>query len=380
MSWKTNPRQPRGKCCSRSVTQRTDRQTDRHFSPSPSSPQKFSECAFLTEVDEDGQHPLFPDPKRSEGGAHGKKGPLEEAHGALVEVGSGGAGALPGDEEGEGPHKGGYQLEILGRVDQERITMIKEEFLNRNNNVAIDEFVCVCQPRTNWEGTQMHTQECRGVCFSLRYIMKKYMDWTGFLDELREAAARNRRQKEEVSSPRQQLQPTQPQSGFPFPQPAAPQPPQQDGNASGVLPVGQCAMSEIDEEEIEDEILEEDVGLHVTARLMDLFELIDIDGGKTMSWEELTGFIVDRGKGQDVMKEFSAIRLLKSHHQDDTPHAAHIERVYYFCGNGFDMLAFFEQGSRLVRKSKERRLRKTSDTHTHTHVCLAVTCVCSRPS
>ncbi|CEL95412.1 unnamed protein product [Vitrella brassicaformis CCMP3155] len=285
--------------------------------------EKFSECAFLTEVDEDGQHPLFPDPKRSEGGAHGKKGPLEEAHGALVEVGSGGAGALPGGEEGEGPHKGGDQLEILARVDQDRITMIKEEFLNRNNNVAIDEFV---------------------------YIMKKYMDWTGFLDELREAAARNRRQKQEVSNPRQlQLQPTQPQSGLPSPPPAAPQPLQQDGSASGVLPDGQCAMSEIDEEEIEDEILEEDVDLHVTARLMDLFELIDIDGGKTMSWEELTGFIVDRGKGQDVMKEFSAIRLLKSHHQDDTPHAAHIERVYYFCGNGFDMLAFFEQGSRYLR-------------------------------
>jgi len=86
----------------------------------------------------------------------------------------------------------------------------------------------------------------------------------------------------------------------------------------------------------------------LVAQLIDLFEMIDINGKDSMTWQEFTSFLVDQGMTEDVAREFNIIRFSNSFCRDDKiPHQSHIEKAFYF--KHYDKIAFFEQGSKVLK-------------------------------
>lgn len=83
------------------------------------------------------------------------------------------------------------------------------------------------------------------------------------------------------------------------------------------------------------------------AQMINLFEMIDINGKDAMSWEEFTTFLVDQGMTEDVAREFDIIRFSISPCRDDTVHQSHVEKAFYF--KHYDKIAFFEQGSKVLK-------------------------------
>mmetsp|Transcript_100313 Transcript_100313/g.284167 ORF Transcript_100313/g.284167 Transcript_100313/m.284167 type:complete len:1154 (+) Transcript_100313:239-3700(+) len=81
------------------------------------------------------------------------------------------------------------------------------------------------------------------------------------------------------------------------------------------------------------------------AQLVSLFEMIDINGNNTMSWEEFTAFLIDQYMTEDV--QFNTIRFSDSKVRDDTVHQSYCEHAVYF--KGYDKVAFVEQGSKSLK-------------------------------
>eukprot|EP00929_Paragymnodinium_shiwhaense_P070370 TRINITY_DN35643_c0_g1_i3.p1 TRINITY_DN35643_c0_g1~~TRINITY_DN35643_c0_g1_i3.p1 ORF type:complete len:1014 (-),score=163.95 TRINITY_DN35643_c0_g1_i3:88-3000(-) len=83
------------------------------------------------------------------------------------------------------------------------------------------------------------------------------------------------------------------------------------------------------------------------AQLLNLFEMIDIQGSATLAWEDFTAFLVDQGMTDDVAREFNIIRFSRSPIRDDMIHQSHVEKAFYF--KHYDKIAFFEQGSKSLK-------------------------------
>lgn len=83
------------------------------------------------------------------------------------------------------------------------------------------------------------------------------------------------------------------------------------------------------------------------AQLVDLFEIIDINGNNIMSWGEFTAFLVDQGMSEDVPRGFNIIRFGDSAVVDETMHQSHCEKAIYL--KHYDKIAYVEQGSRSLK-------------------------------
>mmetsp|Transcript_59487 Transcript_59487/g.128674 ORF Transcript_59487/g.128674 Transcript_59487/m.128674 type:complete len:1136 (+) Transcript_59487:181-3588(+) len=83
------------------------------------------------------------------------------------------------------------------------------------------------------------------------------------------------------------------------------------------------------------------------AQLVNLFEMIDIGGKNSLSWEEFTSFLVDQGMTEDVHREFNIIRFSRSTSRDDVAHTSYVEKAVYL--KNYDKVAFFEQGCRCLK-------------------------------
>lgn len=190
--------------------------------------QQYSKCAFLTETDEDGEHPLFPTKKDQ--GLSATQVSTRMSHSDF----------LPEDSS---TTKGATEFEILSYLDRDKIPLVKDEFFRNKNELNLEQFV---------------------------YVMKKNVSWP--------------------------------------------------------------------EEEMD----------KLVAQLINLFELIDIDGSNVLDWEDFTTFLVDQGMTEDVVRQFNIIWFSRSTCQDEiSPHQSHIEKAFYF--KHYDKIAFFEQGSRYLK-------------------------------
>jgi WD40 repeat protein len=85
---------------------------------------------------------------------------------------------------------------------------------------------------------------------------------------------------------------------------------------------------------------------HMIAQLVDLFEIIDINGNNSMSWEEFTAFLVDQGMSEDVPRGFNIIKFGESQVVDEW-HQSHCEKAFYF--KHYDKIAYIEGGSRSLK-------------------------------
>lgn len=83
------------------------------------------------------------------------------------------------------------------------------------------------------------------------------------------------------------------------------------------------------------------------AQLINLYEMIDVAGKESMTWEEFTAFLVDQGMAEDVPQQYNTIRFSQSPLRDDTVHQSHCEMAIYF--KGYDKIAFVEQGSKSLK-------------------------------
>jgi len=94
-------------------------------------------------------------------------------------------------------------------------------------------------------------------------------------------------------------------------------------------------------------------GHHETlvSQLIELFNHIDIDGCKSLTWQNFTSFLVDqvneKGMVEDAIKDFHAITLTPSPLMDELHHASSIEKMYYF--RNLDKIAFFEKNSKVLK-------------------------------
>ena len=55
--------------------------------------------------------------------------------------------------------------------------------------------------------------------------------------------------------------------------------------------------------------------------------MIDINGKKTLSWEEFTTFLVDQGMTEDVSHGFRVIKFNQSYVRDELPHQSHVDKA-----------------------------------------------------
>uniref|UniRef100_A0A0G4H0U6 EF-hand domain-containing protein n=1 Tax=Chromera velia CCMP2878 TaxID=1169474 RepID=A0A0G4H0U6_9ALVE len=76
---------------------------------------------------------------------------------------------------------------------------------------------------------------------------------------------------------------------------------------------------------IEEEVL-------LVTRLINLFELVDINGDQRISWDEFMSFVVDRQLSQEVQRQFTQVRLMRSESVDDGSHSSAVEEVLYIAG------------------------------------------------
>lgn len=84
------------------------------------------------------------------------------------------------------------------------------------------------------------------------------------------------------------------------------------------------------------------------AQLINLYEMIDIDGRGTMSWEDFTGFLMDQMKTDNLSRELNTIRFNTSPTWSDSKmHQSNIEKVFYF--KQYDKVAFIEQGIKSLK-------------------------------
>jgi len=85
----------------------------------------------------------------------------------------------------------------------------------------------------------------------------------------------------------------------------------------------------------------------LVSQLIELFNHIDIDGSKVLTWQDFTSFLVDQGMAEDAVRDFHVIMLTKSTVRDEMLHNSCIEKVYHF--RSLDRIAFFEQHSKLLK-------------------------------
>ncbi|CBZ55688.1 putative WD-repeat protein [Neospora caninum Liverpool] len=90
--------------------------------------------------------------------------------------------------------------------------------------------------------------------------------------------------------------------------------------------------------------------LEEAGRLMELFDLIDVDDTQKVSWEAFTTFVVDRGRNGDALKRLHMQRLEKADFHDTRVHVCAIERLTtaYDPSIGLDVVFYYEEGSKTV--------------------------------
>lgn len=85
----------------------------------------------------------------------------------------------------------------------------------------------------------------------------------------------------------------------------------------------------------------------IITQLVNLFDTIDVDCTGNLTWEEFTAFLVDQGMAEDVPQQYNIIRFHQSPLKDGNGHQSHCEKVSYL--KGYDKIAFVEQGSKVLK-------------------------------
>lgn len=83
------------------------------------------------------------------------------------------------------------------------------------------------------------------------------------------------------------------------------------------------------------------------GQLLNLFDMIDINGRRALTWEDFTTFLVDQGMLENVDKTNRLISFTSSSVRDDMIHQAHVEKAFYF--KHYDKVAFVEAGARSLK-------------------------------
>lgn len=340
---------------------------------------QYTQYGTLTEVDEDGEHPLFPrSADAGRGEARLRTGPLRQAIGMAAPLGASGDSL-----RGDGPDMVNY---LLRRLDNDRLPQIKDAFSRKDQGLTSDEFVSVLcgyighvdgadDRLVSTELARLHASLRRGVagvaeggsgalvladrqpgspsdgveCIAeggedgvVEPAEDGFVSWGAFAKCLLDTGVVN----DIVSSfnvvkvlnhiDLDRIAPLREEFIA-------------RGNALSVdvfIVVMKRQFHYIFELVTLFELEREERQL--VAQLVDLFEIVDINGHDSMSWEEFTAFLVDQGMSENAPREFDVIRFGDSLVVDETiAHQSSCEKATYF--KHYDKIAFIEQGSRCVK-------------------------------
>lgn len=310
---------------------------------------QYTQCASLTETDEDGEHPLFPTSR--------DKTDTKPRNARLRLPGIG--DALSGKaEENVGPAR----LDLVRHLDRDRLPQIKDAFFARSNQLNADQFVSVLQKHVGHiEGgdekqvvnqlMELHarltgdsgTESASNTTFLTSARVEATVSWSQFakvlLDEgvvgdvvsnFNIVKVLSHIELDKIPPLRDEFEQHR-SKGLTLEQ--------------FVLVMKKQFHYLFDLTSLFDLHKEE---RQLMAQLIDLFEMIDINGKDSMTWQEFTSFLVDQGMTEDVAREFNIIRFSNSACRDDKiPHQSHIEKAFYF--KHYDKIAFFEQGSKVLK-------------------------------
>lgn len=297
---------------------------------------QYTQRGSLAEVDEDGEHPLFPTSvnlgPRSGGRSRQRPPPA-----------AGGAG---GDAEQSGRGSKVARPDIIWSLDRDRWAQLKRQFLIKGRAQNRQEFVALLRGFvTHAEGrderqvmeqlddlyTRLSPDEDDGVSWnelSAHIIGQGVVDST--LSKLNIVKVLNHIELDRIAPLRDEFNET--------------------GNGN-TLVLEQFVMVMKKQFNSLFEITKifdlDDQDRQLIAQIINLFELIDINGKGTMSWGEFTSFLVDQGMTEDVAREFNIVRFSLSDCRDDTVHQSHIESAFYL--ERFDKIAYIEQGSKSLK-------------------------------
>lgn len=83
------------------------------------------------------------------------------------------------------------------------------------------------------------------------------------------------------------------------------------------------------------------------SQLVDLFEIIDVNSQNAMSWADFSAHLVDQGMSEDIPKGFNIIKFGESSVVDQMPHQSFFDKAFYL--KHYDKVAYIEQGVKAVK-------------------------------
>eukprot|EP00434_Breviolum_minutum_P016925 symbB.v1.2.014933.t4/scaffold1103.1/size137753/9 len=340
--------------------------------PAPHNPtmrallERYTQSHTLTERDEDGEHPLFPQ-SRSRGRAEQRPG-----HAA------GGAELVLAKESIASSREQILISRVLHKIDTEKLTHVKDAFMEKDNALTSKDFVDLLLPTVrSMEGGEeqvvaalqlVHEMIGQGVKGEDESEKESEVKETAQEDELMNPAFMTEAQVEEET---QKLVSWEVFAKLLL----------QEGVVANVVSGFNLAqvLSVIDLEKITPlqaifekkgnvdlesfvvimkgqfqqvfelialfELYEDE--RKIITQLVNLFDAIDVDCNGSMTWEEFTAFLVDQGMAEDVPQQYNIIRFSQSPLKDGNGHQSHCEKVIYL--KGYDKVAFVEQGSKCLK-------------------------------
>lgn len=337
------------------------------LAPAPHNPtmrallERYTQSHTLTERDEDGEHPLFPQ-------SRSRRAEQRHGHAGAAEL------VLAKESMAASSREQILISRVLHKIDTEKLTHVKEVFMEKENALTSKDFVDLLLPTVrSMEGGEeqvvaalqlVHETIGQGVkgeeekevkeveeeddlmnpAFmteaQVEEEMQKLLSWEVFAKLLLQegvvanvVAGFNLTQVLSVID-LEKITPLQ--AIF-----------EKKGNVDlesfVVIMKGQfqqvfelIALFELYEEERK-----------IISQLVNLFDAIDVDCNGSMTWEEFTAFLVDQGMAEDVPQQYNIIRFSQSPLKDGNGHQSHCEKVIYL--KGYDKVAFVEQGSRCLK-------------------------------
>lgn len=309
---------------------------------------QYTQCALLTETNEDGEHPLFPS-NRDKVRNEPRSAPPRHAVG-----------------DNQGTSSGGYdrtakaRLDLKKSLERDRLPDIKRAFLESGDSLNADSFVTMMLPNVSAEGSgdetisrqlydmhawltksgeHEHPEGVDSATFLTSTRVETTVSWTMFANMLLDEGY--------IGDVVGNFNIVKLLSHIDFDKIA----PLKDDFKGKALTLQEFVLvlkkqfTHVFELTSLFDLHEEE--RRIFAQMINLFEMIDIDGKDAMTWAEFTTFLVDQGMTEDIAKEFDIIRFSNSPCRDEVGHQSQIEKAFYF--KHYDKVAFFEQGSKVLK-------------------------------
>lgn len=323
---------------------------------------QYTQHSALTEVDENGEHPLFPQSQES------ARRDLRHRGGRQVA----GTSTALGLKAGVGPTSGRAVVDmLLRRMDNDRWPQIKDYFFSKDDALSSADFVSMLrghighipggdERQVTLELAGLHTRLWKGMPYSAieepevdeaeggegqdgegQLADSRYVSWGMFARLLLESGI--------VGDMVRGFNIVKVLSHIDLDKIA----PLKDefiskGNAldlENFIAVMKDQLHYIFELVTLFDLKDE--ARQLISQLIDLFEIIDINSNNVLSWGEFTAFLVDQGMSEDGPKGHNIIRFGEASVADENVHRSTVEKAIYL--KHYDKIAYIEQGSRSLK-------------------------------